>query len=463
MESLYLTVPGAGGARGQQGTAWLLWPDLVATALHVVGREGAAGLWAHDDRGDAAYRLRLPWRKPGADVVTLEPAIYDPRADVALLRLPESARADIPDGAFAVLADGLPGVGDPWRAVGFPGFVAGARAIAVGGVVSHVGAGITSTTIQLFVDQDTSAQWAGISGSAVQNAWGEVTGVMLQTMERIATCNAAPAEAVARLVRLESQRKRIAAALEQRLGALPPGALEEVANALQWGWLPNRADFQAAKVPVLAARIAQAGEEGVRQALEALRALAPKPADAGAGVAATPTVEEDALAVFMAEAAVKRPTEADLVAVLDALADAGGALRPASELRARLPALPAEIFEAALDALHDSRDIDGMRGLDVEIVLSPAGATRAIRLDYARAALRPLLPGDAVPLPDLEAQVPIAPRALRRTLAHAEAMRLVTTPDRRRYLITDAGRALLAKRTVDPTGERGDPPPGPPA
>ncbi len=466
MESLYLVVAGGGGSRGQQGTAWLLWPDVVVTALHVVGSPGGAGQWAHDTRKDEenTYRLRLPWRRPGEDVVAIEPRIHDARTDVALLRLPEAARADMPDDVFAVLADGVPGVGDPWRAVGFPGFVGGARALAVGGVVSHVGKSIANDTIQLFVDQDTSAQWGGISGSAVQNVWGEVTGVVLQTVERIATCNAAPAEAVASLLRLEARRPQIAAALASQLGALDPALLVDVANALEWGWLPGRTDFQAAPVTVLAERIAQAGEEGVRRALAALRTIAPPPAITSAVTVDPPdaagvdpaVITPRALAALVAAAVVRRPTEEDLVAVLDALADVGGTIRPAIELRARLPGMPDGVLEAALDTLHTRGHLAGLRGAAAKIALSPEGARRAIRLDYARALLRSLLGAGAVPLGELDAKVGIAPRALRRVIAHAAAMGLVMTPDNRSYLITPAGAVLLAQRTVDPAGAQID-------
>src|SRR5262245_34965387 len=155
MESLYLLVrTGDGATQKQQGTAWLLWPDLVGTALHVVGTPGGAGQWAHENLKDprGAYSLRLPAGRS----VAIEPVVYDPRADVALLRLPEDARAEMSPEAFAVLGPEPPLAGDPWHLLGYPAFERGARALAVGGVVSHVSAGVANNTMQLFVDQGTS-------------------------------------------------------------------------------------------------------------------------------------------------------------------------------------------------------------------------------------------------------------------------------------------------------------------
>ncbi len=152
---------------GRQGTAWLLWPDLAVTALHVVGEPGGAGQWLHDKLKDpkGAYTLR----PPGGEPVPLAPLLYDPKADLAVLRIPSNKAFS--EDAFSVLAAMSPAVGEPWHAVGYPAFETSGRAISVGGIVSHVTSELASTAMQLFVDQGTSVTWGGISGCAAQNGW----------------------------------------------------------------------------------------------------------------------------------------------------------------------------------------------------------------------------------------------------------------------------------------------------
>ena len=172
MESLFLSVrtsPDAAAPR-TRGTAWLLWPDVVVTALHVVGTPGGAGSWAHErwlrkkpEEAAEAYALRLP----SGETAGVVPIAYDPIADVALLRLP--AGAAVAEEAFGVIAASSVRAGDPWRAVGYPAFEAEPRAVALEGAVSYVGAGLTNNAIQLQVDQGTGVAWGGISGCAARS------------------------------------------------------------------------------------------------------------------------------------------------------------------------------------------------------------------------------------------------------------------------------------------------------
>lgn len=447
MESLYLLVSGGAGVRAQQGTAWLLWPDIVVTALHVVGTAHSTGQWAHDGLASAAgiYRLRLP----SGRTVAAEPLVHDPQADVALLRLPEGAAAEVPEDAFAVLAPEPPVAGEPWSAAGYPAFEAGARALVVGGVVSRAGTGLTNDAVQLFVDQGTSAAWGGISGSAAQNAFGEVVGVVLQTVAGIATCNAARAEVVARLVRLLPERAALAAELADRIQPLGAAAAEEIAGALEWGWLPATPAFAASPAAAVAERAVQAGELGILAALAAVRAVAVR---AGSMAASAPP---DPLEARVRDLVAGRPDERDLVAVLDALADAGGSIRRAGELGSALPDMPSTVLEAALDRLHDRGHFeDGPRGVSAPIVLSGTGARAAIRLDYARAVLRALADGVPRAAAEIQPAAGLAPRMVRRTLAHALAMGLVEPDGGKGHLVTEAGRDFLAGRTVSASPPR---------
>lgn len=446
MESLYLLVrtSDSASARRQQGTAWLLWPDLVATALHVVGVPGGAGQWAHENLSDArdAYSLRLPALTQGgpAGFVAIEPIVYDPTADVALLRLPKEALASLPAGAFAVLAPERPMPGDPWRAKGFPGFEAGKRALAVGGVVSYVAGDIANNTMQLFVDQGTSVKWGGISGSAAQNAWGEVIGVVAQTVEGIATCNAAPADAARRLVQLAGRMAQLEALFLERLGGLAADALVDVANALEWGWLPQRPEYLAAPAPFLARRIVQAGDTGMSRALAAL----PKPAAAAASAASAE------LETLVKEVAEPRPSLRDLDAALAALADAGGSLARALDLAPHLGDLSPALFPRALEALHDRAWLEpGPRSESAAISLSAAGAARVIRLDFARAALRVLRGADSVSEAALLAAVEAPPGEVRRAMTCAVIMGFASKVGAS-YFITDPGALLLDRRAVPP-------------
>ena len=447
MQSLYLTVATPVATTREQGTAWLLWPDLVVTALHVVGkprgRGAAAGQWAYERLAEpaapaSAHELRLPDGRTTA----IEPLLYDPAADVALLRLPEGAAAAMPVEAFSVLSPERAVAGEPWHAKGYPEFEHGDRELAVGGVVSFVGQGLTNNTIQLFVDQGTSAQWGGISGSAAQNAWGEVLGVVVQTVAGIATCNAAPAEAVARLVRLLGRIEDLARGFEALLAPLSEGDLFKVLAKLQWTWLADRPEHQSAPAAHLAKRIVQAGEAGMTMALEVLRTV-------GAGAGAQ--VEE--LALLVRGALDARPTEQDRRDVLAALADLGGESVAPAALRARLGGMPAAVVAAALrDAYERGGIVRGPFGDESPVSLSAAGARQVARFDYERAALRVLRERGTAGATEAELAgvVPIALPALRRAMACAVKMGHAGLGPGQRYFLKDEGSALLERGALAP-------------
>ncbi|MFO0591092.1 MAG: trypsin-like peptidase domain-containing protein [Polyangiaceae bacterium] len=457
MESLFLSVrtsPDAAAKRAR-GTAWLLWPRFVVTALHVVGTPGGAGAWAHErwlkkrpeevEKGAEPYALRLP----SGDAVGVLPIAYDPIADVALLRLPEGAT--VAEDAFGVIAVDAVRAGDPWHAVGYPAFEEEPRAIALEGAVSFVGAGLTNNAIQLQVDQGTGVAWGGISGCAARSTWGEVIGVVLQTMSGIATCNAAPAEVVARLLRLHAHLPELVDALSERLRALGSDAIEDVANNL-FPSLSGADRFAADPAGVLAARVAESGGGGLRLALDAIRdamiAAGKKPPDA----AVDPIVGRFETAVMA------RPSEADKGAVLRALADEGGEIDAIERLAKRLPDMPRAVLDAAVSALlleagqttGNAKPVRGMRGADDVITLLTLlaeGARRIVRRDYLRAVLRALRSGDATRA-ELDARCAIGPAALSRTLVCAERIGAIARLGDA-FRLTSSGPAWLAMRPGD--------------
>jgi len=445
MESLYLTARTSAdpAAERTRGTAWLLWPDVVVTALHVAGTVGGPGFWAHEkwwrkrpeEAGDA-YTLRLP----GGESVAVAPVVYDPVFDVALLALPAGAK--VAEDAFGVLAAEEPRAGEPWRAVGYPAFEAPPRAVALGGAVSFIGAEVTNNAMQLRVDQGTSVAWGGISGCAAQNAWGEVIGVVLQTVAGIATCNAAPAEAVARLLRLRGQAKAIEDAVAARLRDLGGAAVASVVSEL-WPALSGTEGFAADPRLALARRIAQSGEGGMRLALAAIREAAAESGVVVAAAAADPILGEFATLVL------KRPSEADLTAVLRALVDEGGVVLETGALAARLPEMPRAVLDAALDALHE-RELAKVTGggSSRSAELRAEGARRVVRKDYLRALLRELRAEGELPDADLAGRAAMGPAAVSATLVCAEILGAVAR-NAGAHRMTSKGEAWLALRPGD--------------
>lgn len=423
---------------GRQGTAWLLWPDIAVTALHVVGEPGGSGQWLHDklEEPRGAYTLRLP----GADPIALAPLGYDPRADLAVLRIP--SKQDFSEDSFAVLAPVPAMVGEPWHAVGYPAFETSGRAISLGGMVSHVTADMANNAMQLFVDQGTSVTWGGISGCAAQNGWGEVIGVVLQTVSGIATCNAAPAEAVARLLRFLEARNQVVSELACRLRGLGDEAVLDVLGALRWASLAAKQSFSADPAQRVAERIADAGAPGLRLALDAIDKVSGAPRLKASAPAVDPLVQ------LAGENEGDRPTIRDLFAVLDALADAGGTAS-VSDLRARLPDMPSAVLVASSDELLKERLRGGTQGAAGVLLLVKEGAERAARKDFVRAVLRVLLARDAVPEAELLDKAGIGPRALRRALVYAGAMKVLVRRPGDTLSITEEGRAFFARRAID--------------
>lgn len=177
-----------------QGTAWPVSGDLVCTAFHVVGNCGVAK-WAHELDPARSY-----WLDGDGGPISLHPAAFDARADIALL-----SREPMPDEPLA-LAD-FSRAGVAWKAVGFPGFHY-EHPFTLSGKVVAVARHDNGRAVQLTLDQGADVAWEGVSGSAVVEH-GKVVAVITNVTHAASTAWAAPVTAVRRLLRLVGLRNEI--------------------------------------------------------------------------------------------------------------------------------------------------------------------------------------------------------------------------------------------------------------
>lgn len=256
MTSYLLEVRAQGGQKKlEQGTGWLLRPDIIVTAFHVVGAK-TPGDWFHKGpEADVTYHLRV-----GSHEVTLEPLVFDVQADVALLRLVQ------PAATFAVmqLAEMEPARHAPWHGAGYPGFHHGKLFTLSGRVVdqSHDARG----ALQLTIDQGAQVKWDGISGSPVC-VDDRVVGVLTDVTDGAATAWAASATAIRRLAgQLDGAPAPPGGPGRVPLG--PPEAFEP----LDFSGSPVLADVLALKpvMPATAVRLARnpIGDRAIRVAEE---------------------------------------------------------------------------------------------------------------------------------------------------------------------------------------------------
>nr|BDT35626.1 ATP-binding protein [Myxococcus sp. MH1] len=189
----YLLIVRAQGAREKlkQGTGWLVRPDIVVTAFHVVGVEGCD--WFH--RGpyeDVTYHLRIESRE-----VALKPLVFDSHSDVALLRLSQA----VPESVVA-LAPKEPERHARWHGIGYPGGIEypgihHGEPFALSGLVTNASVD-ASERLQLTIDQRTQVVWEGVSGSPVC-VDERVVGVLTDVTEGADTAWAAPVAVVKNL------------------------------------------------------------------------------------------------------------------------------------------------------------------------------------------------------------------------------------------------------------------------
>ncbi|HNN93071.1 MAG TPA: serine protease [Pseudomonadota bacterium] len=245
----------AGGAARQlisQGTGWLLAPDVLVTAFHVVGKLERRRFF-HEGLPEVSYVAVID--EGGRREVALTPLCCDYYADVALLR----AATPLP-GPVLRLRESLEGAsGTAWRARGYPRFMGG-KPFTLSGRVTDLRGDTSNNALQLLVDQDTratgagaEAPWEGMSGSAIVGAEGDgaggegpVLGVLTQVTEGVATSWGAAVVAVGRLqgLRLADDLLARCQALLVRLYARPEPLLQQRQD-LGWPEGPQTADRAA--------------------------------------------------------------------------------------------------------------------------------------------------------------------------------------------------------------------------
>ncbi|WNG56504.1 hypothetical protein F0U59_18390 [Archangium gephyra] len=256
MTSYLLEVRAQGGQKKlKQGTGWLLRPDIVVTAFHVVGAR-TPGDWFHrGPEADVTYHLRI-----GSDEVTLDPAVFDVQADVALLRLVQPAETSV----VMPLAEMEPARHAFWHGAGYPGFHNG-KLFTVSGQVVNQGHDAHGA-LQLTIAQGAQVKWDGISGSPVC-VGDRVIGVLTDVTDGAATAWAASATAIRRLVgQLDGAPAPPNGPDHAPLS--PPGAFEP----LDFSGPPILADVLALKpvMPATAVRLARnpIGDRAIRVAEE---------------------------------------------------------------------------------------------------------------------------------------------------------------------------------------------------
>ncbi|MFO0761691.1 MAG: effector-associated domain EAD1-containing protein [Byssovorax sp.] len=191
--SAYLLTAQAAGRELARGTAWLLRPDVAVTAFHVVGKRTARA-WLHEIPGSGAgvtYTLH-----DGERAIELTPAVCDLRADLAMLRCrgPLAAPRVLPlaaapaEGGASFSAEGHPTSSDRGSPV-------------ISGQILAVRGDVSGTALQILVDGEARASWAGLAGSALRIG-NRAAGVITQVKEGETTGWAAPFEAVWRLERM---------------------------------------------------------------------------------------------------------------------------------------------------------------------------------------------------------------------------------------------------------------------
>lgn len=172
------------------GTGWFLRKDLVVTALHVISDNFD---WDELHEPDGATCLLV-----GAsdEKVILEPACFDARYDVALLKCTEPVKE-----AFAAHLFKASPEEKEWYANGYPRFGQG-KELRYSGVVKFWRQ--QDDKLQLRVEDRPQHSWGGISGSAVRirEAKGAVAGLITDEIPDTDTLWATPVYIVEWLVKV---------------------------------------------------------------------------------------------------------------------------------------------------------------------------------------------------------------------------------------------------------------------
>lgn len=264
---VYVGATGERDGSGQllsQGTAWLLAPDTVATAFHVVGKLERRRFY-HEGLPAVQYRLVVSEEGAPDREIAVQPLCCDYYADVALLRAPQ-----VLSGSPLSLRPSLDRTsGGPWTARGYPRFMQG-RAFTLSGRITDLRGDTGNNALQLLVDQDTrstgggDAPWEGMSGSAIVDDQGHVLGVLTQVTEGVATAWGAAAAAVRRLQDLRGADDLLTRcqALLVRLYARPEPLLQQRQDL---GWPIDATDQPATATSTLS--VEQVASQLVQRAL----------------------------------------------------------------------------------------------------------------------------------------------------------------------------------------------------
>jgi hypothetical protein len=255
------------GSPPRQGTAWLLGPDLLVTAFHVVG-VASLRAFRHEKPGSTVtYYLVDAGRE-----VLLEPVACDLRADIALLQCqtPLAAHSVLP------LAEALPARRAGFHAEGYPGFHGGAP-FTISGSITAVREETSNQALQFFVEQGTQVSWEGISGSAILTH-DRVVGVITQMTDGAATGWAASALAVRRLARIHDAVD-LREVFRNLLLRLHPDHAQLVALGAGLGWPAEDSGDRSTLAERLVEQAARDGADGLLRLLERTHHYDPADAD----------------------------------------------------------------------------------------------------------------------------------------------------------------------------------------
>lgn len=193
MRAFSVEVHDGGGGLIKQGTGWLLAPDLVVTAFHVVG-DRLAGKWHHELTEKTVIELVA-----GAERRTIHPLAANIDADIALLSCP----LPIEHISVLPLADTLPDENAMFIAPTYPAFYRGQLLLVTGKINMNLEAAL-NRRVQLGIDQGSSIAWGGISGSPIIIN-GKVVGLITAVTREINTGWGADGIAIGQIVQAQGR------------------------------------------------------------------------------------------------------------------------------------------------------------------------------------------------------------------------------------------------------------------
>jgi hypothetical protein len=177
-----LRVVGTGEEGGHkclsQGTCWFIQAPqgpIVVTSFHVVGIKEAE-LWRHElPNGTGSVNNVTYELDPGSSraPLTLLPGCFDWQADVALLEpVSNPILTDLRKLDLATVVS----PGSRWHAEGFPALLGGEQ-ITPGGTIQSIDES-SEPAVDLFIQEGTTTDWQGLSGSAVLDDANAAFGIM---------------------------------------------------------------------------------------------------------------------------------------------------------------------------------------------------------------------------------------------------------------------------------------------